>query len=72
MPKHNVKLKLHAEIPVGRVDMELPVYIDGALRGRLQISTGTIDWRPRSSRKAVRLDWSKFANLIEEHGTRVK
>ena len=71
MPKHDVKLKLNAELPIGNVDLEIPVRVDGALRGRLQISTGTVDWRPRSSRKALRLTWSQFADLIEEHGRRV-
>ena len=70
MPKHDVKLQLHAEIPVGNVDFEIPVYIDGALRGRLEVSTGSIDWRPRSARKPISLSWSKFAELIEKHGTK--
>lgn len=69
MPKHDVKLKLNAEVPVGNVDIEIPVRIDGALRGRLQISTGTVDWRPRNGRKAVQLSWTKLADLLEEHGT---
>lgn len=32
MPKHDVKLNLNAEIPVGNVDLTIPIYIDGALR----------------------------------------
>ncbi len=68
MPKHDVKLNLNAEIPVGNVDLTIPVYIDGALRGRLEVSTGSIDWRPRNARKPVRVSWEKFAQLMEEHG----
>ena len=71
MAKHDVRLKLQAEVPVGNVDLEIPVRIDGALRGRLQISTGTVDWRPRSSKKPIRLTWSALADLIEENGRRV-
>ena len=68
MPRHDVKLKISAQIPVGNVDVEIPVVIDDALRGRLQLSTGSVDWRRRSSKKAVRLTWSQLADLIEEHG----
>jgi hypothetical protein len=69
MPRHNVTLKLHAEVPVGNVDIEIPVRIDDALRGRLQISTGTVDWRSRNSRTPVQLTWSQLADLLEAHGT---
>src|SRR3954452_19129315 len=31
MARHNVTLKLNAEVPVGNVDIEIPVRIDGAL-----------------------------------------
>ena len=70
MAKHDVKLKLNAEIPVGNVDVEIPVRIDGSLRGRLQISTGTVDWVPRNGRKPIKMSWSRLADLLEEHGSR--
>jgi hypothetical protein len=69
MARHDVKLKLNAEVPVGNVDIEIPVRIDGALRGRLQISTGTVDWLPKNGRKALQISWSRLADLLEQHGT---
>jgi hypothetical protein len=66
MATHNVRVKLKAEIPVKNVDVEIPIRIDGELRGRLKISTGTIDWLPRSRRKAIKMSWSQFADLMEE------
>ena len=69
MPRHDVRLKVNAEIPVGSVDIEIPVRIDDELRGRLQISTGTVDWRPRHGKKSVQMTWSRLAELLEEHGT---
>ena len=69
MPRHDVRLKMKAEIPVGNVDIEIPVRIDEELRGRLQISTGTVDWRPRHGKKSVQMTWSRLADLLEEHGT---
>ena len=71
MARHDVRLHI-AEIPVGSVDIEIPVRIDDELRGRLQISTGSVDWRPRHSKKAVRLSWSRLADLIEKHGRPVR
>jgi hypothetical protein len=65
MPKHDVRLNLKTEIPIGNVDLEIPVYIDGALRGRLEVSTGSIDWRRRNARKPISLSWTKFAELME-------
>jgi len=65
MPKHDVKLNLNAEIPVGNVDLTIPIYIDGALRGRLEVSTGSIDWRPHNARKPISLSRTKFADLME-------
>lgn len=66
-----MKLRLQTDIPIGKVDVEIPVVIDGALRGRLQMSTGSVDWRPRHSKKPVRLSWSQLADLLEEHGRQV-
>lgn len=69
MARHDVKLKLKAEVPVGNVDIEIPVRIDGALRGRLQISTGTVDWLPKNGRRSLQISWSRLADLLEQHGT---
>ena len=68
MPKHDVRLQLKAEVPIRNVDIVIPVYIDGELRGKLEISTGTVDWRPRKAQYSKSLSWTRFAALMEEHG----
>jgi hypothetical protein len=37
--------------------------------GRLQLCTGTVDWRPRHGKKSVQMTRSRLADLLEEHGT---
>jgi len=69
MSRHEVKMWLSTELPVGNVDIEFPVRVDGGALGRLQVSTGSVDWLPSPKRKAgYWLSWSEFADLMAEHG----
>lgn len=69
MAKHDVKLEIDADIPIRNVDVVIPVRIDGNLRGRLKISTGSVDWWPaNNSVKHHRMTWTQFAKIMESHG----
>ncbi|MEA2231638.1 MAG: hypothetical protein QOD83_1454 [Solirubrobacteraceae bacterium] len=48
--------------------IEIPVRIDSASRGRLQISTGTVE-APKERGKPMQLSWSRLADLLEQHAT---
>jgi len=71
MPRHDVALKIAHEIPIGNVDVELPVKADGAPLGRLKISRGGIDWlRSPRSRTRYTLTWTELAEVMEREGRR--
>ncbi len=70
MAKHDVRIKYRTELPVRNVDVEIPVRIDGKLRGTLGLSTGTVDWRPaKHSRNLHRVSWEARADFLENEGT---
>jgi hypothetical protein len=73
MPKHHVAVEFAREISVSNTDLDITVRSDDKLLGRVQISTGSIDWFP-SPNKRVRyeLPWERFADLMLEHGTEKK
>lgn len=68
---HEVNLTLHTKL-VQRKDVEVEVRKDDALLGKLLISQGTIDWKPRGAQHKLKLTWTKFAELMEANGRRVQ
>lgn len=71
MAQHEVSLEITHAINIGNKDVDFPVRVDGKLLGRLQISTGSIDWLPSpNSRTKHAMSWSDFAALMKEHGYR--
>jgi hypothetical protein len=61
MPNHDVSMKIDHLIPVGNVDVEFEVRVDGSLLGRAKISRGGIDWWPSNARAARSISWQDFA-----------
>ena len=73
MPKHHVTVQFSKEIPVSSTDVDITVRSDDRLLGRVQVSTGSIDWLPSPNRKVrYELSWERFADLMLEHGTQKK
>jgi hypothetical protein len=69
MAKHEVGLKIAHDIPVGNVDVEMPIKRDGAPLGRIRVSRGGVDWMPSPKSKAgYTLIWVAFDKLMKEHG----
>lgn len=69
MPSHELNLKIANSIPVGNTDIKIEVHIDGAKRGTLKISRGSVDWLPSpASKRGHRLTWTQFAKLMEDYG----
>lgn len=69
MAKQEVALLIAHEIPIGNVDIELPIKIDGKPLGRVKISKGGIDWvRSPRSRTRYTLSWAELAGLMEAQG----
>ena len=70
MAKHEVGLRIAHDIPVGNVDVELPIKADGAPLGRIRVSRGGVDWLPSpKSKKRYSLTWAKFDDLMRTQGT---
>ena len=72
MPTHEISLKILRQIEVLNTDIEVEVREDGELLGRIRISRGSIDWIPALKRSARRLEWDRFAVLMEETGRPVE
>ena len=70
MPTHKVTLQFPQDISVASTDVEFTVRSDGRLLGRVQISTGSIDWFPSPNKKRrFEMSWERFARLMREEGT---
>jgi hypothetical protein len=37
-------------------------------RGKMVVSVGGVRWYPYKAKRATRLTWTRFSELIEEHG----
>lgn len=73
MPKHNVTVQFAREISVSHTDIDITVRSDDKLLGRVQISTGSIDWFPSPNKKVrYELSWERFAEIMLEHGVEKK
>jgi hypothetical protein len=68
MATHEIILNIPHGITVMNTDIEVVVREDGEVLGRVRISRGSIDWIPRLGRRAKTLRWSKFGDVMEEHG----
>jgi len=61
------------DVNLSKTDVEFRVWADGEMLGRLLVSKGAVVWRPRNkSKKAHKLRWRDFANLMETHGREVR
>ena len=69
MPKHNVSVQFAKEISVSNTDVNITVRSDDKLLGRVQISTGSIDWFPSPNKKLrYQLSWERFADMMLQEG----
>jgi hypothetical protein len=64
MPNHDVSMKIDHLIPVGNVDVEFEVRVDGSLLGRAMISKGGLDWWPSNARQPRTITWQEFAAMM--------
>jgi hypothetical protein len=68
----NLKLRVSRAMEVVNADAEIEVRrTDGDLMGRLLVSKGSIDWVPANKQLPYRMTWTKFSQLMEEHGRQV-
>lgn len=66
---HDVSLNISRPIPVGNVDVEIPVRRNSRPFGKVKISKGSIGWMPANkSKTAYWLDWAEFAKVMDGNG----
>ena len=65
MPVHKVSLQLAHEIPIGNVDIKLPVRSGNTLLGTLTISKGGVDWKKAHAHSSKSLTWKRFGEVMD-------
>lgn len=72
MATHKITMSLPAGVVINS-DIEFVVMSGTTKLGELHLSKGSIDWRPKNSKKTeYRLTWERFAKLMEAHVSETK
>jgi len=64
MAGHVVSLEVSHAIPIGNVDIKLPVRKGTKLLGTMTISKGGVDWKKAHAHSSVSMNWTQFAELM--------
>jgi hypothetical protein len=65
--KHEVKADLaNFELAKARSSLTLQIYANKEKIGELEIGRGSLYWQGRKKRRSKRLDWSRFADMMDE------
>ena len=65
--KHEVKADLaNFELARARSSLNLNIYADAEKIGQLEIGRGSLYWYGRNRHKSKRIDWSKFAEMMDD------
>src|SRR5512132_169795 len=65
--RHEVRASLdNFELAKARSSLHLQIYALGDKIGELEIGRGSLYWTGRSKHRSKRLDWSKFADMMDE------
>jgi hypothetical protein len=67
--KHEIRCTVPAT-EVVNTDLEVAIWSDKRLLGRLHISRGSLDWTPGKSPTRYSMGWERFAEVIAENGRR--
>jgi hypothetical protein len=65
--KHEVRAEIkNVELVRAKSSLRLQVWAEGKKIGELQVGQGSLYWWGKSRRKSKRLDWSRFADKMNE------
>jgi hypothetical protein len=65
--KHKVKASLsNVELAKARSSLDLALYAGDEKIGRLEIGRGSLYWHGRSKQRSKRINWSRFAEMMDE------
>jgi len=57
MAQHNLALKVSTELPVGSVDLELPVKRNGRRIGTFTVNAKGVSWNPATAKATTSVSW---------------
>ena len=64
--KHEVKADLlNFELAKAKSSLNLKIYAEGEKIGELEVGRGSLYWYGREKQKSKRIDWSKFAQMMD-------
>ena len=55
---------------LGKTDVNFYIRADGEVLGKLSISSGSIVWFPKLSRKGRKMGWKRFGEMMQENAGR--
>ncbi|HEX7080578.1 MAG TPA: hypothetical protein VF329_06155 [Gammaproteobacteria bacterium] len=65
--KHEVKAELHNfDLAKARSSLNLQIYANKEKIGELEIGRGSLYWYGRGRHKSKRINWTKFAEMMDE------
>ena len=65
--KHEVKADLaNFELAKARSSLNLQIYADAEKIGELEIGRGSLYWYGRRKHRSKRIDWSRFAQMMDD------
>lgn len=65
--KHMVNVELQVfDISKAGTSLDLEIFAEGQKLGQLTIGRGSINWRGRNRQSAKRIDWSRFADMMDQ------
>lgn len=68
MAKHDIEVEIPTQT-VKNKDVKVGVRSDGQKWGTVQISKGSIDWKPSpNSKRLYRMSWEKFDEIMRSEG----
>jgi len=60
MASHDVALKVATELPVGAVDLEIPVKRNGRKIGTFTVNANGVSWNPATAKAATSVTWEEL------------
>jgi len=65
--KHEVKADLaNFELAKARSSLTLQIYANKEKIGELDVGRGSLYWQGRKKQRSKRLDWSRFAEMMDQ------
>ena len=64
MANHDVALKVTTELPVGAVDLEIPVKRNGRRIGVFTVNSNGVSWNPSTSKAPTSVSWDDLPDTL--------